>query len=96
MKTNFSADQRLNPLMQMMEENLRKCVHCGFCLPSCPTYLVVGDERESPRGRIYLIKNMLESGDTPGREIVTHIDSCLSCLACVSACLLYTSPSPRD
>ena len=69
-----------------MEENLRKCVHCGFCLPSCPTYLVVGDERESPRGRIYLIKNMLESGDTPGREIVTHIDSCLSCLACVSAC----------
>ena len=86
MKTNFSADQRLNPLMQMMEENLRKCVHCGFCLPSCPTYLVVGDERESPRGRIYLIKNMLESGDTPGREIVTHIDSCLSCLACVSAC----------
>ena len=86
MKTNFSADQRLNPLMQMMEENLRKCVHCGFCLPSCPTYSVVGDERESPRGRIYLIKDMLESGNTPDREIVTHVDSCLSCLACVSAC----------
>ena len=86
MKTNFTSDQRSNPLMQMMEKNLRKCVHCGFCLPSCPTYSVVGDERESPRGRIYLIKDMLESNETPNREIVTHVDSCLSCLACVSAC----------
>lgn len=86
MKTNFTADQRSNPLMAMMEENLRKCVHCGFCLPSCPTYSVSGDERESPRGRIYLIKDMLEREGAPNKEIVTHIDSCLSCLACMSAC----------
>lgn len=86
MKTNFTPEQRSDPQMEIMETNLRKCVHCGFCLPSCPTYAVVGDERESPRGRIYLIKDMLESGDTPSREVVTHVDSCLSCLACVSAC----------
>ncbi len=86
MKTDFTEVQRSNPLMQMMEENLRKCVHCGFCLPSCPTYSVLGDERESPRGRIYLIKDMLESRDAPNTETVSHVDSCLSCLACVSAC----------
>jgi glycolate oxidase iron-sulfur subunit len=86
MKTDFTEEQRSNPLMQMMEENLRKCVHCGFCLPSCPTYSVLGDERESPRGRIYLIKDMLESGNAPNTETVSHVDSCLSCLACVSAC----------
>ena len=86
MKTNFTEEQRSNPLMQMMEENLRKCVHCGFCLSSCPTYSVLGDERESPRGRIYLIKYMLERGGEVNKEIVTHVDSCLSCLACMSAC----------
>lgn len=86
MKTDFTADQRSNPLIQMMEENLRKCVHCGFCLSACPTYSVLGDERDSPRGRIYLIKDMLEQGSAPSPEVVVHVDRCLSCLACVSAC----------
>ena len=86
MKTNFTSEQREDPLIQMMEENLRKCVHCGFCLPACPTYSVSGDERESPRGRIYLIKELLESNKPIGRETVVHVDSCLSCLSCVPAC----------
>ncbi len=86
MKTDFTSEQPTNPLIQMMEDNLRKCVHCGFCLSACPTYSVLGDERDSPRGRIYLIKDMLEQGGPPQAEIVTHIDRCLSCLACMSAC----------
>jgi len=86
MKTDFTTDQQADPQIQMMEEILRKCVHCGFCLASCPTYSVLGDERDSPRGRIYLIKDMLEQGGAPNPEIVTHVDSCLSCLACMSAC----------
>ena len=86
MKTNFTPDQMANPFIRMMEENLRKCVHCGFCLPSCPTYSVLGDERKSPRGRIYLIKDLLENNTAINTEIVDYIDSCLSCLACKSAC----------
>lgn len=69
-----------------MEENLRKCVHCGFCLSACPTYSILGDERDSPRGRIYLIKDMLEKDGPPKPAIVSHVDKCLSCLACMSAC----------
>lgn len=86
MKTEFTAEQRKNPLIQLMEENLRKCVHCGFCLAACPTYSVLGDERDSPRGRIYLIKGMLEQGGAPEPEVVSHVDRCLSCLACMVAC----------
>ncbi len=86
MKTDFTAEQRTNPLIQVMEDNLRKCVHCGFCLSACPTYSVLGDERDSPRGRIYLIKDMLEQGGAPQPDVVTHVDRCLSCLACMSAC----------
>ncbi len=86
MKTTFTEDQRANPLIKDMEENLRKCVHCGFCLSSCPTYSILGDERDSPRGRIYLIKDMLEMDGSPNPAIVSHIDKCLSCLACMSAC----------
>ena len=86
MKTEFTADQRANPIIQEIEDNLRKCVHCGFCQSDCPTYSVLGDERDSPRGRIYLIKDMLEQGGAPNPEIVSHIDRCLSCLACMSAC----------
>ena len=86
MKTTFTEDQRANPLIKDMEENLRKCVHCGFCLSACPTYSILGDERDSPRGRIYLIKDMLEMVGSPNPAIVSHIDKCLSCLACMSAC----------
>ncbi len=86
MKTEFTSAQRANPIIQEIEANLRKCVHCGFCLSACPTYSVLGDERDSPRGRIYLIKDMLERGGAPNPEIVSHVDRCLSCLACMSAC----------
>jgi glycolate oxidase iron-sulfur subunit len=86
MKTDFTPIQRSNPFFQEMEKNIRKCVHCGFCLSACPTYSILGDERDSPRGRIYLIKDMLEQDGPPSKEIVTHVDRCLSCLACVSAC----------
>ncbi len=69
-----------------MEQILRKCVHCGFCTATCPTYLLLGNELDSPRGRIYLIKDMLENGRAADRESVIHIDRCLSCLACTTTC----------
>jgi glycolate oxidase iron-sulfur subunit len=72
--------------MARSERVIRSCVHCGFCLAACPTYALSGDELESPRGRIYLIKNMLETEAQPTREVVRHVDSCLSCLACMTAC----------
>src|SRR6202008_1514724 len=65
---------------------LRKCVHCGFCLATCPTYLLLGDELDSPRGRIYLIKDMLENARPATKQVVKHIDRCLSCLACMTTC----------
>ena len=66
--------------MAASEKILRTCVHCGFCTATCPTYLLLGDELDSPRGRIYLIKDMLESGKPATPEVVKHIDRCLSCL----------------
>src|SRR5690606_38177828 len=65
---------------------LRRCVHCGFCNAACPTFALHGDELEGPRGRIWLIREMLEGGEAGSREVVRHIDSCLSCLACMTAC----------
>nr|WP_237681618.1 glycolate oxidase subunit GlcF [Agrobacterium vitis] len=65
---------------------MRRCVHCGFCTATCPTYVTLGNELDSPRGRIYLIKDMLENGRAADEEIVTHIDRCLSCLACTTTC----------
>src|SRR5215204_5895366 len=65
---------------------LRTCVHCGFCTATCPTYLLLGDELDSPRGRIYLMKEMLESGKPATPEVVKHIDRCLSCLSCMTTC----------
>ena len=85
MQTFFTADQLSNPRIAEADGILRKCVHCGFCTATCPTYVLRGDERDSPRGRIYLIKNMLEAGAATA-ETVTHIDRCLSCLACVTTC----------
>ena len=72
----------------MREANniLRTCVHCGFCLATCPTYLLLGDELDSPRGRIYLAKEMLEGGKTPTAPVVKHLDRCLTCLSCMTTC----------
>ena len=74
-----------SPLAQEARDLLRSCVHCGFCLPACPTYRVTGSELDSPRGRIYLIKEMLEHGDAT-ETTRTHLDRCLTCRACETAC----------
>jgi glycolate oxidase iron-sulfur subunit len=86
MQTNFTAEQLSDPHVAESEKILRKCVHCGFCTATCPTYVTLGNELDSPRGRIYLIKDMLENGRPADAEVVTHIDRCLSCLACVTTC----------
>ena len=86
MQTNFTDAQLENPGIQRSNEILRNCVHCGFCTATCPTYQVLGDELDSPRGRIYLIKDMLENDRDPDEKTVKHIDRCLSCLACMSTC----------
>ncbi len=86
MQTNFTADQLRDPDTARSNEVLRACVHCGFCTATCPTYQVLGDELDSPRGRIYLIKDMLENGRPADEKTVKHIDRCLSCLACMTTC----------
>ncbi|MHB2167198.1 glycolate oxidase subunit GlcF [Alsobacter sp. R-9] len=86
MQTNFSPEQLRDPAMQASEKILRTCVHCGFCTATCPTYLLLGDELDSPRGRIYLIKDMLENGRPATPQVVKHIDRCLSCLSCMTTC----------
>jgi len=68
-----------------MAEAVANCVHCGFCLPACPTYLALGEEMDSPRGRIILMKGALE-GELSQEEVLPHVDRCLGCLACVTAC----------
>jgi glycolate oxidase iron-sulfur subunit len=86
MQTTFTAEQLADPHVAESEKILRKCVHCGFCTATCPTYVTLGNELDSPRGRIYLIKDMLENGRPAHEQIVTHIDRCLSCLACMTTC----------
>ena len=86
MQTNFTPEQLQDPHIAVANQILRKCVHCGFCTATCPTYVLLGDELDSPRGRIYLIKNMLERGEAATSETVKHIDRCLSCLACMTTC----------
>ncbi|MES2144442.1 MAG: glycolate oxidase subunit GlcF [Pseudomonadota bacterium] len=86
MQTNFTAEQLRDPGLARANEVLRSCVHCGFCTATCPTYQVLGDELDSPRGRIYLIKDMLETGRPADARTVLHIDRCLSCLACMTTC----------
>lgn len=86
MQTTFTPEQLQNPGTQRANEILRACVHCGFCTATCPTYQVLGDELDSPRGRIYLIKDMLENERVPDAKTVKHIDRCLSCLACMTTC----------
>src|SRR5919109_5140909 len=85
MQTNFTPKQLQSPRIAEVEKILRRCVHCGFCTATCPTYVLLGDERDSPRGRIYLIKEMLEKGKVTA-PIVEHLDRCLSCLSCMSSC----------
>ncbi len=86
MQTNFTAEQLADSGVAEAESILRKCVHCGFCTATCPTYVTLGNELDSPRGRIYLIKDMLENDRPADEQIVTHIDRCLSCLACMTTC----------
>jgi len=86
MQTNFTLAALADPQMRESEKILRTCVHCGFCTATCPTYLLLGDELDSPRGRIYLIKDMLEGGKKATDEVVKHVDRCLSCLSCMTTC----------
>ena len=86
MQTNFSPKQLADPAMAASEAVIRKCVHCGFCTATCPTYVLLGDELDSPRGRIYLMKDMLENEREPTAEMVKHVDRCLSCLSCMTTC----------
>ena len=87
MKTEFNIAQLADdPEMATSEKILRTCVHCGFCNATCPTHLLLGDELDGPRGRIYLIKEMLEKDQPASKEVVTHVDRCLSCLSCMSTC----------
>ena len=86
MQTSFTDAQRAKPGMQENEQILRTCVHCGLCSATCPTYALLGDELDSPRGRIYLIKNMLETGRPATARDALHIDRCLSCLSCMTTC----------
>lgn len=86
MQTNFTEEQLKEPGIARANEILRACVHCGFCTATCPTYQVLGDELDSPRGRIYQIKDMLENDRDPDPKTVLHIDRCLSCLACMTTC----------
>ena len=86
MQTSFTPAQLADPDIAESEKILRACVHCGFCTATCPTYVLLGDELDSPRGRIYLIKEMLEHDRPATVEVVKHIDRCLSCLACMTTC----------
>jgi glycolate oxidase iron-sulfur subunit len=86
MRTNFTSVQLADPHLAAVEENLRNCVHCGICTATCPTYVLLGDERDGPRGRIVMMQQMLEENVEPSPETVLHVDRCLSCLACRTAC----------
>src|SRR3954447_16088539 len=86
MQTSFTLAQLADPDISEADKILRACVHCGFCTATCPTYVLLGDELDFPRGRIYLIKDMLENDRPADAEVAKHIDRCLSCLACMTTC----------
>ena len=86
MQTHFSPAQLADPDTAESNRILRSCVHCGMCTATCPTFLLLGDELDSPRGRIYLIKEMLEGGQPATEQVVRHVDRCLSCLSCMTTC----------
>jgi len=86
MQTSFTPKQLKNPRLAEVDKILRRCVHCGFCTATCPTYVLLGDERDSPRGRIYLMKEMFEHDRRASPEVQRHVDRCLSCLSCMTTC----------
>ena len=86
MQTNFTPAQLSDPKLAEAERILRRCVHCGLCTATCSTYVLLGDERDSPRGRIYLMKDMFEQGAAASPEVTHHVDRCLSCLSCMTTC----------
>ena len=86
MQTSFTLAQLADAAVAESEKILRTCVHCGFCLATCPTYVLLGDELDSPRGRIYQIKDMLENDRPAPTSVVKHLDRCLSCLSCMTTC----------
>jgi glycolate oxidase iron-sulfur subunit len=86
MKTDFSKAQLADPRIREANDIFRKCVHCGFCLATCPTFVLLGDELDSPRGRIYLIKDMLENDRPASVRLARHLDRCLTCLSCMTTC----------
>lgn len=86
MKTEFSLAQLADPRIKEANDIFRSCVHCGFCTATCPTFVLLGDERDSPRGRIYLMKDMLEKDKPASITVVKHIDRCLTCLSCMTTC----------
>src|SRR6202167_1265580 len=86
MRDSSALAQLADPHVAASEKILRACVHCGFCTATCPTYVLDGNELDSPRGRIYLIKDMLENDRPASAEVALHIDRCLSCLACMTTC----------
>src|SRR4029453_5693405 len=85
-QTSFTLAQLADPNTAEADRILRSCVHCAFCTPTGPPYGLLGDDLDSPRGRIYLIKDMLENDRPAPAEVVKHIDRCLSCLACMTTC----------
>ncbi|MGC6453044.1 MAG: glycolate oxidase subunit GlcF [Candidatus Puniceispirillaceae bacterium] len=86
MQTHFTEAQLQDPQIREADSILRKCVHCGFCTATCPTYVMTGDERDSPRGRIWLMRELLESPETVSADTGYHLDRCLGCLACTTTC----------
>lgn len=86
MQTQFTIAQLADPKIREADEILRKCVHCGFCTATCPTYVMTGDERDSPRGRIWMLREVLESPETVSSDTSYHIDRCLGCLSCMTTC----------
>lgn len=86
MQTNFTPQQLADPRIAEVDSILRRCVHCGLCTATCSTYVLLGDERDSPRGRIYLMKEMFETGSNASPEVKTHVDRCLTCLSCMTTC----------
>src|SRR5476651_1358079 len=86
MKLAFTPEQLADPQVGPAAAAVRACVRCGICTATCPTYVLLGDERDSPRGRIVLMQNMLQDGGAPSAETVLHLDRCLTCLGCRTAC----------